>query len=261
ETVDTDRDGQVSLDEFKAYYMPLVPPIQIQPSYSTTAGATDVLTERLFAVLDTNKDGKISKEEFAVADKVLARFDDNDDELISQAELGGYNQYGYYAQALTRRNMRGPAVANPTLLMVPKGDSGKRKTGALKIARDVLARYDKNKDGKLSREEIGFPQALFKKIDRNRDGQLNVLERVRWISDQPDGECTIKRGSGGAMMRRPARRGGTPIAARKDTMSVTLDNVRINVLPGAGQVYAPDYTSFFDQQFAALDKDKKGFIT
>src|SRR5262249_58034685 len=89
ETVDTDRDGQVSLDEFKAYYMPLVPPIQIQPSYSTTAGATDVLTERLFAVLDTNKDGKISKEEFAVADKVLARFDCNDDEDIAQSDLGG----------------------------------------------------------------------------------------------------------------------------------------------------------------------------
>jgi len=261
ETVDADRDGQVTLDEFKAYYLPLVPPIQIQPSYSYASGTADVLTERLFAALDTNKDGKISKEELALADKVLARFDDNDDELISQAELSGTNTSGYGGFARARLGMRGPATANPTLLMVPKGDSGKRKTGALKIARDVLTRYDKDKDGKLSREECGFPKALFDKIDRNKDGKLNVLELVRWISDKPDAEFTVKLGTGAAMMRRPAR-GRMPVAAaRKDTLSVTLDNVRITVLPGAGQVYAQDYAPFFNQQFDALDKDKKGFIT
>src|SRR5262249_53720426 len=47
------------------------------------------ITRRLFAILDTNKDGKLDAKELAAAERVLLRFDDNEDELVSLDEVMG----------------------------------------------------------------------------------------------------------------------------------------------------------------------------
>ena len=69
--LDTDKNGQLSLAEFKAS----IPPVQ------TRAAAT------LLQRLDTNKDGKVSPQEFGAPTlAVFDRFDTNKDGTISDAE-------------------------------------------------------------------------------------------------------------------------------------------------------------------------------
>src|SRR5205807_9593068 len=99
----------------------------------------------------------------------------------------------------------------------------------LKIARDLLARYDKDKDGRLSREEIAFPRKLFDQLDRNRDGKLDVLELVRWTRAKPAGEFTVRLRNSRPVLTR--RAGMMAREDRQSDMNVALEGVRINVVP------------------------------
>src|SRR5262249_30446155 len=51
--------------------------------------SADVLNDRLFELLDRNRDGKLSREELAAAPAILARLDADDDEMLTPAELMG----------------------------------------------------------------------------------------------------------------------------------------------------------------------------
>jgi Ca2+-binding EF-hand superfamily protein len=83
--VDTDHDERVSRAEFAAYYQrhgigrPL-----LMAGVSTSSPA---LADALRTALDTDRDGQLSAAELAAAPTVLARWDRNDDELISPSEL------------------------------------------------------------------------------------------------------------------------------------------------------------------------------
>ena len=260
--LDRDRDGKVTLDEFVDYYRRAgAGPVQLQVAFASNSGS-DGLTDVVFNLLDVNKDGKLSRAELEAAEKVLMKYDTDDNELVSQQEVGlagarGNRQGLLRARLLLAR--QGRASTATTNLMLVSRDEGKRATGKLRIARDVLARYDTNKDGKLSREEIAFPQKLFDALDRNRDGKLDVLELVRWVKAKPAGEFALRLGGNGAMMRRPARR--KPAGQSRD-MIVNLDGVRINVLPllQSGNRARVNYL-FLENQFDQIDKDKKGFLT
>src|SRR5207244_11276126 len=47
----------------------------------------DQLNDALFALLDTNKDGKLSREELAAAEKILLTVDTDEDEMVTVEEL------------------------------------------------------------------------------------------------------------------------------------------------------------------------------
>ncbi len=100
--LDTDKDGKVTLAELSAYYRKKgFEPFQVQ----VTADQTDPLaqfaaftgrqatpsaaavSEAIFALLDVNKDGKLSKEELAAAPTVLLRMDEDEDEIVTNREL------------------------------------------------------------------------------------------------------------------------------------------------------------------------------
>ena len=51
------------------------------------SNTADQLTNAIFGALDVNKDGKLSKEELLAADKLLMKFDDNDDEILTPQEI------------------------------------------------------------------------------------------------------------------------------------------------------------------------------
>ena len=89
--------------------------------------------------LDTNKDGKISKDEFPGADKVFDRIDANGDGFITEDE------------AAAMGNRRG----------------GGQRGG-------LIARMDQDGDGKVTREEWA---AAFDKLDTNGDGVLDQQDR------------------------------------------------------------------------------------
>jgi len=255
--VDKDRDGKVTLEELKDYYARNgAAAVQIQVGSAFYAPGIKETTDPVFDLLDTNKDGKLSRAELEAAETVLMKYDNDDNELISQAELGVGNPFaGNFRIAQPQK----PAAAAQSNLMLVSRDDGRRAAGKMQIARDVLARYDKDKDGRLSREEIGFPKKLFDQLDRNKDGKLSVLELLRWVKEKPAGEFSIRLGSGGAMMRGRKQAMSGP-AAKLGEMNVKLEGVRINVMP---QPMAPVYgnTRGLENLFDLLDVDKKGFIT
>ncbi len=227
EQLDADRDGKITFEEFCDYYRKNgAGPVLLT---ANVAGGQDGTADRVFDLLDTNKDGKLSREELLAAEKILFPFDTNDDELVSPAELG-INLNPNPPRQAVQPNAPMQQAPPPPLVLVPRDDGGSRRTGQMSMAREVLARLDKDKSGKLSLEESGFPKETFAKLDRNRDGQLDVLELARWVGGKPEAEFTITLGVGPAG-RRVAQPVGFRGRAGGQGMGLALEQVRLAIQP------------------------------
>jgi len=257
---DEDRDGRVTFEEFLAYYAkngagPLV--LGASNNVFAPSGVEDLLADAVFNILDTDKDGKLSKKEVEAAEQTLLKYDADDNEMVSMAEIG-LGRPGRIRRVDQQAAVRQPARPRPTqptnLMLVPR-DSGKQKAGKNATARELIAKYDKNKDGSLGRDEISFPRELFDSVDRNKDGKLTVLELSRWLSGKAAGEFTIAMRDQGGVGRT-----GMMAATKLDEMNVTFGGVRINVVP-ASFAAGRGLDAFVLQQFRFVDEDKKGFIT
>ncbi len=81
--LDANGDGRVSFDELVNYYRMFEGgPFLLFGEDPPAIGNFD-----LFAILDTNRDGKLSKEEIAAAAKVLAKFDRDGDDILTPPEV------------------------------------------------------------------------------------------------------------------------------------------------------------------------------
>ena len=102
--LDSDKDGKVTLAELSAYYRSRgFAPFQFQTDAQANRGmglgvftyygdgplepTAKQLAESMFALVDTNKDGKLSKEELAAAAEVLLTMDENSDEILTKREI------------------------------------------------------------------------------------------------------------------------------------------------------------------------------
>ncbi len=189
--LDANKDGKVTLDEFKAYYKKTgFGSFQLRGAAGE--GKSGMLTDTLFKYLDKNHDGKLSKDELAAAPEVLHRLDIDEDEMISEAELIPDNNP--YANVFFRDPNQGPA-ASPAFQLLAPGEAPAR------LAKTLFDRYDKNKDGKLSRAESGFDEATFARIDANKDGHLTAAELEAWLAGPSDLELTVR--LGGLPAKRP----------------------------------------------------------
>jgi Ca2+-binding EF-hand superfamily protein len=266
--MDANKDGQVSRAEFLAYYRDqnLGPVVvagvnpnrnQGNPGMAGPVRGGDVL----FDLLDTNKDGKLSRAELEAAEAVLMPYDQNDDELISLAEIQGTATRGSGARRIVRR-----VPPASSLMLVPSEVGGKRMAGRLQIARTILTRYDRDKDNKLSPAEITLPDKEFARLDINRDGKLDILELLRWVGGRPQAEMTFRLGGPQRMVRpgtRPVRKAGGPGGGERGSYALSVDTARITVMagPNVGIRARQDYSRYFLNLFQQVDKDRKGFVT
>ena len=104
--------------------------------------------EGLIKLLDSNADGKISRDEFA---RIVSLFDILDKDHsgdLSTDELNGFSRAVNEAQT--------------------------QATGGVEV-NSLFEKYDKNKDGKISAEEMGN-EKTFKALDLSKDGFITREE-------------------------------------------------------------------------------------
>ena len=156
-----------------------------------------VRAKDLMAKLDTNGDGKISKEEFAaVRAGVFQKLDKNGDGYIEPNELPQAKRraLGLVLRRLKRMDTNGggriskdewkgrPAV----FAKLDRNADGfiepweLRETGRRAVAGKVVAalkRMDTDGDGRISKKEWKGRPEVFAKLDRNGDGYIDKADR------------------------------------------------------------------------------------
>lgn len=123
---------------------------------------------RLFAMIDANKDGVISREEFAAFQaKRFAALDTNKDGVVSREEF----------MAAPMRRGGGQSAAQTGNQADPRAD--RQRANRERRFKEL----DKNGDGTLSLTEFQAGGKTFDLLDRNRDGKL-TLEELRALRDE-----------------------------------------------------------------------------
>ena len=119
--VDADGDGKVTREELADYFRQFGGgAVQLQPSVRTSVPAA--VDEALFALLDTNKDGKLSRDELAAAATVLFPLDQDRDELLSPQELVPSLNSVNVAMPVPMNAMRNSPAPLPALVVLATDD-------------------------------------------------------------------------------------------------------------------------------------------
>jgi hypothetical protein len=153
----------------------------------TRAELTQALTAR-FAKMDTNGDGKITKEErqaqrAARLDARFASLDADKNGQISKAEFtaGHDKEDGKDGDQAMRGDRRGGPDGGR-----PMGGHHSGKMGMM--GGGMGGHGDANKDGTLTRDEfLAGPLAMFDKADANKDGTVTAAEQQAVRATMRDG--------------------------------------------------------------------------
>lgn len=288
ETLDENRDGKVTRTELANWYRSIgATPFQIltdsaQAGFSGTFVGygqsqplpAEALNQRLFDLLDANKDSKLSREELSRAPAILHKLDLNDDEMVSALELSGgiekeADDSGNVVVAFTSD---GQLSANGPFVPVKAGHASKE------LARRLLDRYGgkgkKAAEKKLTRRDLGIDEASFKRLDQDEDGKLDREELARFSERPPDLELRVRLGK-----RSNAEHGieegkaaieviPSPLAksirpAKGDSLMLELGNLHIE-MGLAGISSEMRFKDILRQQylgqFRMADKDNNGYL-
>ncbi len=268
------KDNKITLSELADYYHRNNAGPYTVVTGSGLATTADQLTNAIFATLDANKDGLLSKEELLAAHQLLMRFDDNDDEMVTPQEIlaTAINPYNP-----PRRPGTPETVGETSILLVPKDMPGgsSRFEQRYAIAKQVLAKYAKTGKNKANRVEIGFPKEQFDALrdDKNKGDEIGVEELFRWVRARkflPDVECIIRLGRVDDKVKYVESAndgkglGGLKLSATSPTtLALSLESSEVSVVRGVASRAGGGRGQFaqFQQAFKQIDKGGKGFIT
>src|SRR5712691_5331304 len=95
--MDTNKDGKVSLEEFRAYARKKgFAPVQV--TILPPSGAAQQLTDAFYKHVNAKNDGKLTKSDLSAAWAKLAKLDTDEDEIITAQELRAQPNNPYYAE-------------------------------------------------------------------------------------------------------------------------------------------------------------------
>jgi Ca2+-binding EF-hand superfamily protein len=271
---ETDEDGKVTFDALARFYRKHgAGPVQVT-NYPVQTLAAEALTDALFELLDTNRDGKLSKEELAQAEQKVLKLDANEDDLVSAQELipTFAAEYGPTNQPQVQQD---PAQKPPPppeskfFVVVPDG-SPRLFAPRLQLAKKILELYDKDRNGKLSRTEVGF-LGEFDQLDRNRRGSLDRADLMHYIGLGGDVELALRIGKNESDKPLAAlvAPGGKPARmAKRITTSVygsakfvdSGSDIDVRGVEGIRRNFE-DTRQTIMETFRSLDKEHSGFLT
>jgi Ca2+-binding EF-hand superfamily protein len=233
----------------------------------------DDVNDALFKLLDTNHDGKLSKEELAAAAEVLLKRDRNEDEIITRDEISGrgapaqyvLNEVVFATDSFSIGRARG--ISGP-FHVISTDES------TTELAR-ALQRYlpkstgKKSQSQKIGRKELGLDEETFKLLDADGDGYLDFEELQRFANRPPDLELKVEIGKTpsvelvkrGAPLEKSVRR------SRTGVLMLELGETRIDLkalATGKSDAGAADSAkqlrAQYLQAFKAADVDKNGYL-
>jgi Ca2+-binding EF-hand superfamily protein len=181
--MDVDGDGKLSFDEFAYYYSPSASRVIAALPNPNRDVYADALTDEMFKLIDTDKDGKLSRSEINAIEKLLATLDSDEDECLSASELVPNLFNG---QIPLPRVAADPQQA-PMMALKP----GSIPDAVLEM---ILTRYDKDKNLRLSKAENPFGDEVFAALDLNKDGSITLAELMEWKDMPPDLELEMTLG-------------------------------------------------------------------
>jgi Ca2+-binding EF-hand superfamily protein len=271
--MDADRDGFVTRAEFREHYRKNgLSPFQISTSGRRSSfvrinartgmlggrASSEALNAKLFALLDTNKDGKLSKAELEAAPKILGKLDRDEDEMITPDELLGQAERGtdfdpdglvLLADGLARGN-------DSRFVVLADGRTDRA------MARRILDRYAPKGKKKVEAKKLGLS-----KLDRDEDGWLDAEELSRLSEATPDVELVVRLGKRGE--KEPfvevLKKGKSlkKLEATKDGVVLTIDNARLELRgPDAAESggFRIDAVAQYKTQFKMADADNNGYL-
>jgi len=277
-SLDTNKDGKVSKEEFRAYYRAgNVSPLRfnIDNSRAQTAKQTN---DAIYRRLGRSK-GKLSRDDAAKLPTLIDRCDENEDEMLTVQELNtdGEGESIYEQFAYDNGGPR-PQATDSGLSQIQPAMT------AAALAAQVMARYDANKDGKLAAGENGLDRDFVASLDANKDGVLDAREVEAFFYRKPDLVLRARVGppEGGltGLIAKTGIFGKTyraevvnapklpPALAKKvkqvdsDNVALELGDARINVqgMEGNSASRQQGVRQFYLQQFDAI-ADKDGYVT
>lgn len=224
----------------------------------------------LMALLDTDKDGKLSLAELTAAEDILTKLDRNDDELISIQELVRLpDNNPFFVQNSIM--MDGANTVNFNLFAYTRNGTN------AELAKRIMRRYYREKSPKedanikkqLAREDIGLSPDVFAKLDRNSDGRLDTDELGRFGSYPFDAELVVNMGKITSMNSRVTRKPSKKLASAipllpergGDEMTFTLPSMQLRVTTGSSfDSGSRNLSNSLLAQFKNADRDGNGYV-
>ena len=286
EELDADKDGKVSRVELATYYEKQgFVPFQFHadspannPGLGILGGtrpepSVDAVSNSIFKWLDSDGDGKLTREELAAAPAVLLKLDENDDEIITTRELvPNAAQKGNMFAASMAVQMGGglnasAAKGNKTLILLHPSSAPPD------FAKKVRDRYRPKgaAEGGLTRKEIGFDEATFAALDVNKDGTLDESELLWFVTRKPDVEFVVRLGkmqAGESLVALPSDKAAPLAGQAKLTHGhalLDLGKTRVELRGGTEGYQADSYFGGIIRQqvvaqFKQVDKANNGYL-
>jgi Ca2+-binding EF-hand superfamily protein len=269
-----DADGNVSREALAAYYRntglapfqitngPAQPPFAFRVVGGPQETQAEKLTDRLFELLDTDKDGKLSRKELEAAPHILGRMDVDEDEMITAAEVmgeaGGNDSFGAAFVVANRLQMGVPD--SPLRVVADRGEDQA-------LAQALLQRYGKKGQTSLTASALGRSKEALAMLEPDEDGKVSRAKLARFGKLPADVSLTVHLGNRGdrpmmALNGSKPLPEGMKVKATDDGVTLQLGKSQLD-LGGvrAGSVaFAVNVRDQIKNQFRRADRENKGYV-
>jgi Ca2+-binding EF-hand superfamily protein len=258
------KDGKVSVEELADVLRPGLGPFRVQIGRLAIER-----NDALFNLLDTNKDGTLTKEELGTAVTSLYRYDLDSDELIDPSELEPFsNPNASMYDDMTRGGKLAPV---PPVIDLSAEDPSFRPV------RLLLKKYDKGTsqgdaggDNRLSNGEFAIEPKRFESADIDGDGALDTEELRRFLSRvEPDLELVVKLGGTGSTATtigvettaaKPLPREVQVRRLSEGDIEVAIGELHLEFNADSGEHAVQNTKNYYGGQFKAADKDNNKYL-